>query len=422
MSRRASHFVSIGRPIMAEKKSPAGPADFIAKIVKDPKNPPETLLLTGYLGASSEDGHTRLYFDAGLANYVEIPSDAILNTEPSGDDGLGASYVWIKRDAVLIYGPAGSQRPKGTFLEGPIMQDHLGAAAGAGGGAGQRPNTFWPCTVFQCGPQHADQHMERQAVAGGPRSDFVACTTWTCPPRSDFAPCQSWICPPTPHAHCPPTPPMLCMTVHCTVPPQCPHPTLPPICPLLSAPPHCPYPTVPPMCPHLSVPPHCPTVAPICPHTLPPPCPLLSAPPHCPTVGACPSIACQSAACQPGAAAAAGGHVVLEAMAPAAAPASAICATAIACPTQPAILCGPPSFFGPCLTHQPHCVSVFIPCPTQQLPCPTHHAPCPSVFFPACPTHQPPCPTLFHPCPTHQFHCPSVVTICPVTAVCQAQA
>src|SRR3954447_8170392 len=143
-------------------KSPAA-ADFIAKIVKDPKNPPETLMLTGYLGASSDDGHTRLYFDAALGSYVEIPNDAILHTEPAGDDGLGASYVWIKRDAVVIHGPAGSQRPKGSFLEGAIMQQHLGAAA----------------------PAAAAQGMP----GGNLRSDFVACSMFGCPPRSDFVAC-----------------------------------------------------------------------------------------------------------------------------------------------------------------------------------------------------------------------------------------
>lgn len=35
----------------------------VAKIVKDPSNPPDTLLLQGYLGELSEDGNTRLYLD-----------------------------------------------------------------------------------------------------------------------------------------------------------------------------------------------------------------------------------------------------------------------------------------------------------------------------------------------------------------------
>lgn len=119
---------------MADKNTPAG-ADFVAKIVKDPKNPPATLMLTGFLGASSEDKHTRLYFDPHLSRYVEIPNDAILHRQDAAsDNGLGAAHVWIQRDAQLTYGPATSQRPKGTFLEGPIMQDHLAAAAGAGAG------------------------------------------------------------------------------------------------------------------------------------------------------------------------------------------------------------------------------------------------------------------------------------------------
>jgi hypothetical protein len=120
---------------MADKNTPAGGADFVAKIVKDPKNPPATLMLRGFLGASSEDKHTRLYFDPHLSSYAEIPNDAILHTQSAAsEDGLGAAHVWIQRDAQLTYGPAASQRPKGAFLEGPIMQDHLAAAAGAGAG------------------------------------------------------------------------------------------------------------------------------------------------------------------------------------------------------------------------------------------------------------------------------------------------
>lgn len=120
---------------MADKNTPAGGADFVAKIVKDPKNPPATLMLRGFLGASSEDKHTRLYFDPHLSSYAEIPNDAILHTQvAASEDGLGAAHVWIQRDAQLTYGPAAAQRPKGTFLEGPIMQDHLAAAAGAGAG------------------------------------------------------------------------------------------------------------------------------------------------------------------------------------------------------------------------------------------------------------------------------------------------
>ena len=100
-------------------------APFVAKLVADPKAPPDTVLLSGFLGASSDPGHTRLYFAAQLANYVEIPDDAILHEQemPKEASPLGGSYVWVKRDAQLIYGPIGPNRRKASFLEGPLAQD-----------------------------------------------------------------------------------------------------------------------------------------------------------------------------------------------------------------------------------------------------------------------------------------------------------
>ena len=57
---------------MAQPATPArrGHDSFISKIVKDPQQPPDALVLSGYLGASSEPGHTRLYFDLQLSRDV----------------------------------------------------------------------------------------------------------------------------------------------------------------------------------------------------------------------------------------------------------------------------------------------------------------------------------------------------------------
>src|SRR5262245_2376386 len=54
---------------------------FVGKVVKDPKKHVAALLLSGFLGPSSEKDHTRLYFDAQLSQYVEIPDQAILHSE-----------------------------------------------------------------------------------------------------------------------------------------------------------------------------------------------------------------------------------------------------------------------------------------------------------------------------------------------------
>src|SRR5437899_1058284 len=114
---------------MAANKTRTRKDNFISKIVKDPASPPKTILLRGYLGDSSEEGHTRLYLDAQLNNYVEIPDDAILHEEdvPKDQSPLGETYVWIKQDAQVIHGEAGPQRRKSSFFEGSIA-----AAAAAG--------------------------------------------------------------------------------------------------------------------------------------------------------------------------------------------------------------------------------------------------------------------------------------------------
>jgi hypothetical protein len=104
--------------------------DFVSKIVTDPKNPPNTLLLKGFIGASSEEGHIRLYLDSELSDYIEIPETAILHSQdiPREKSPIGGSYVWIQRDATMIHGPAVAERPKASFLQGRIMTTQACAA------------------------------------------------------------------------------------------------------------------------------------------------------------------------------------------------------------------------------------------------------------------------------------------------------
>jgi len=112
---------------MADKSS--NNADFIGRVVGDAKNPPETRMLTGWFGESGEDGYRRLYTDAELSSYVDIPDDAILYTEPIRDaQPAGAVLVWIKRDAAVKQGGSAFSRAA-RFLQGQVQQDFAGAAA-----------------------------------------------------------------------------------------------------------------------------------------------------------------------------------------------------------------------------------------------------------------------------------------------------
>lgn len=112
--------------------------DFVGRIVQDPNEPPNVMLLSGYLGSSSEEGHVRLYLDEELGRYVEIPEKAIRHTQelPPEQSPLGGSLVWIDRDAEVVHGAAGTERRKATFLEGQIAQDYIGGAADYGPAAG----------------------------------------------------------------------------------------------------------------------------------------------------------------------------------------------------------------------------------------------------------------------------------------------
>ena len=263
---------------------------FVSEVVKDPKTPVETLLLHGYVGESSEAGHTRLYFDPQLSSYAELPDDAILHSQeiPAAESPLGGTYVWIKRDAQVIHGQPAPARQKGTFLEGPLM-------AGA--------NIPPPSAPIICLP----------TLLGCPHTQLHGCPPPT-PPVLCQHPTPLHGCPlPTAPTQCcpPPTPPVICQhptPLHgCHITPLhgC------PITPLHGCPPQtplhgCPPPTLPVVCQHPT--PFCPppltlhcTIAPQC-HTLPqqcfhtPVCPIQTV--ICPVQTAfCPvqTLACPSA-------------------------------------------------------------------------------------------------------------------------------
>ena len=79
----------------------------VSQLVKDPKAPPETRILAGYLGRSALEAHCRLYRDATLNDWVEIPEDAILHMEdwPPASHTWGGKHVWVQRDAQLVPAP-----------------------------------------------------------------------------------------------------------------------------------------------------------------------------------------------------------------------------------------------------------------------------------------------------------------------------
>ena len=127
-------------------QNPGGGANFIRQIVSDPKNVPDVTLLTGYLGASSEEGHERLSFSPDLSNYVEIPKAAILHQAPlpAEQDAHGGVTLWVKKDAVLQYKMAPAAQALANYFAGAIQAGAQGAAPAP---RATPPQTMRDCTL-----------------------------------------------------------------------------------------------------------------------------------------------------------------------------------------------------------------------------------------------------------------------------------
>jgi hypothetical protein len=115
-------------------QAPKGNADrasFVRDIVSDPKAVPDVMLLYGYLGASSEEDHERLYLSRDLTNYVEVPTSAILHqmAAPKEQDPNGGVTLWVKKDAALINKMAPAAEALAYFFAGAIQAGAQGAAA-----------------------------------------------------------------------------------------------------------------------------------------------------------------------------------------------------------------------------------------------------------------------------------------------------
>jgi hypothetical protein len=136
---------------MAQSQQPerGGEAEFVRRIVTDPKNVPDVMRLYGYPGASSEENHDRLYLNPDLSQYVEVPRHAILHrmAVPTEQDPNGAVVVWVRRDAALIYKSAPAAQALAQYFAGAIAGATAAGAAAAPRVALTHPVLCWPTRI-----------------------------------------------------------------------------------------------------------------------------------------------------------------------------------------------------------------------------------------------------------------------------------
>src|SRR5271165_875051 len=136
---------------MAQAPRAENGGNFVRHIVHDPKNVPDVQMLYGYPGASSEEGHERLYLSPDLSAYVEVPNAAILHRAEAAkeQDPHGGVTLWVKKDAALKYKMAPAQEA----AQKAMAWYFAGALQGGGQAAGQAalpqtlPNAVCPVTL-----------------------------------------------------------------------------------------------------------------------------------------------------------------------------------------------------------------------------------------------------------------------------------
>ena len=216
-----------------------GAADFVRQIVSDPKNVPDVMLLTGYPGTSSEEGHDRFYLSTDLTNYVEIPRAAILHQAPlpAEQDAHGGVTLWVKKDAALQYKMAPAAQALANYFAGAIQAGAQGAAPAAqpmpatlgGPVCGVTlPNVCQvvsaACTVFEpgCRTRQATCFVDCTVLGPACQSHFHTCAPCQLTQRT---PCQGASCGvdctvilcPTLHAPCPTQQHTPCPGVSCGI-------------------------------------------------------------------------------------------------------------------------------------------------------------------------------------------------------------
>jgi hypothetical protein len=105
--------------------------NLVQRLVPDPGKPKEaTVMVTGYLGKSSQQGYWRLYLSAGMNEYIEISEDDIVETQSleSKENPTGGTTVWLRNGAQTIYTFTGNFKAQADFLGGDITSSMLYSA------------------------------------------------------------------------------------------------------------------------------------------------------------------------------------------------------------------------------------------------------------------------------------------------------
>jgi hypothetical protein len=93
--------------------------DFIAAVQPDPANPEPSVMMTGYVGRGAE-GHVRIFPDATLNTWYDVPEGDVIHSQPIADAKLGGSHVWVRASAAIKPGAAGAGADAAAACSWPL--------------------------------------------------------------------------------------------------------------------------------------------------------------------------------------------------------------------------------------------------------------------------------------------------------------
>jgi hypothetical protein len=109
--------------------------------VDNPAEPPAVRQLAGFLGDSPEPDHTRLYLDAQLSDWIDVPDADFVHwvLPPDDKDATDAALVWLREGATIRRrASANGATSLDRYVTGPHYSGYL-----PNGGA-QRPGAAPP--------------------------------------------------------------------------------------------------------------------------------------------------------------------------------------------------------------------------------------------------------------------------------------
>lgn len=155
------------------------------KVVPDPNQPADVVVLRGFVGRSALEGSVRLY-NRQFDRYVEIQVSDILHQQKlsTSQSALGGSIVYVKANAPLQR--VQSKKNEAQFLEGDITSAFAGSGARASlmrGALGARYRLYtlagWRCKS-NAATSCSDVCATRGCGGGGEITGILDCFTDDC--------------------------------------------------------------------------------------------------------------------------------------------------------------------------------------------------------------------------------------------------